>query len=250
MQRRTIAPIFLVGLVLLAGCLSAPLQTTADGGADGINATNATTVSTTGTGEVTADADLAVVSIAVTTTADSADEARGTVADDVAAVRAALTDAGIAEDAVQTTGFNIYPEYDYSGQERELLGYRAAHTLRVEVAPDRAGEVIDLAVGAGASEIRGVAFTLTDEKRAELREEALTRAVDSAKADADSVASAADLTVTGVHTATVGGSASPGPYPVAYAEDAARASSGSTELSPGPVTVSATVQMVYEAESE
>ncbi|MCO8266181.1 SIMPL domain-containing protein, partial [Haloferax sp. AB510] len=55
------------------------------------------------------------------------------------------------------------------------------------------------------------------------------------------------LTVTGVHTATVGGSASPGPYPVAYAEDAARAS-GSTELSPGPVTVSATVQMVYEAE--
>ncbi|WP_416726369.1 hypothetical protein, partial [Klebsiella pneumoniae] len=73
MQRRTIAPIFLVGLVLLAGCLSAPLQTTADGGADAINATNATTISTTGTGEVTADADLAVVSIAVTTTADSAD---------------------------------------------------------------------------------------------------------------------------------------------------------------------------------
>ncbi|CQR48881.1 oxidative stress defense protein [Haloferax massiliensis] len=166
----------------------------------------------------------------------------------MAAVRAALTDAGVAEDAIQTTGFNIYPEYDYSGQERELLGYRAAHTLRVEVAPDRAGEVIDLAVGAGASEIRGVAFTLTDEKRAELREEALTRAVDSAKADADAVASASGLTVAGVHTATVGGSASPGPYPVAYAEDAARASSGSTELSPGPVTVSATVQMVYEAE--
>ncbi|MCO8267599.1 SIMPL domain-containing protein, partial [Haloferax sp. AB510] len=193
MQRRTIAPIFLVSLVLLAGCLSAPLQATTDGGVD---ATNATTISTTGTGEVTADADLAVVSIAVTTTADSADEARGTVADDVAAVRAALTDAGIAEDAIQTTGFNIYPEYDYSGQERELLGYRATHTLRVEVAPDRAGEVIDLAVGAGASEIRGVAFTLTDEKRAELREEALTRAVDSAKADADAVASASGLTVT------------------------------------------------------
>jgi len=247
MQRRTIAPILLVGLVLLAGCLSAPLQATTDGGTDETSATNATTISATGTGEVTADADLAVVSIGVTTTADSADDARGTVADDVAAVRAALTDAGVADDAIQTTGFNIYPEYDYSGQERDLLGYRATHTLRVEVAPDRAGEVIDLAVGAGASEIRGVAFTLSDERRAELREEALTRAVDSARADADAVASASGLTVAGVHTATVGGSASPGPYPVAYAEDAARAS-GSTELSPGPVTVSATVQMVYEAE--
>ncbi|KAB1187377.1 MULTISPECIES: SIMPL domain-containing protein [Haloferax] len=245
MKRRLIAPLLLAGLVLLAGCLSAPLQTT-PGSTDG---TDATTISTTGTGEVTAESDLAVVNVAITATADSADEARGMVADDVAAVRAALTDAGIAEDAIQSTGFNIYPEYNYNG-ERELIGYRAVHSLTVEVAPDRAGEVIDLAVGAGADEIRGVFFTLTDEKRAELRSEALTQAVESAKADADTVAAAADLRITGVHTANVGGGFSPGPYPVAYAEDAARATSAGapTELTPGPVTVSATVQMVYTAE--
>ncbi|KTG30496.1 SIMPL domain-containing protein [Haloferax profundi] len=246
MKRRIIAPLLIAGLVLLAGCLSAPLQTT-PGSSDG---TDATTISTTGTGEVTAESDLAVVTIAVTATADSADEARGMVADDVAAVRTALTDAGIAEDAIQSTGFQIYPEYDYGGEERELVGYRAAHTLTVEVAPDRAGEVIDLSVGAGADEIRGVFFTLTDEKRAELRSEALTNAVESAKADADTVAAAANLEITGVHTANVGGGYSPGPYPVAYAEDAARTTSAGapTELTPGPVTVSATVQMVYTAE--
>ncbi|ELZ96536.1 hypothetical protein C440_05293 [Haloferax mucosum ATCC BAA-1512] len=243
MQRRIIAPLFIVGLVLLAGCLSAPMQTTADGTEAG---TNATTISATGTGEVTAEADLAVVNIAVTSTADSADEARGTVADDVAAVRTALTDAGIDEDAIQTTGFSVDPEYDH-GEERELVGYRAAHTLSVEVEPDRAGEVIDLAVGAGASEIRGVHFTLTDETRSELRSEALTNAVDSAKADAETVADASDLRITGVQTAAVGGSA-PDPYPVAYAEDARTTAGSSTELSPGPVTVRATVQMVYMAE--
>ncbi|WP_411964634.1 SIMPL domain-containing protein [Haloferax sp. YSMS24] len=245
MKRRIIGPLLLASLVLLAGCLSAPLQTTAqtDGGID------ATTISTTGTGEVTAESDLAVVNIAVTHTADSADEARGVVAEDVAAVRAALTDAGIAEDAIQSTGFHIYPEYNYGGDERELVGYRAAHSLTVEVAPDRAGEVIDLSVGAGADEIRGVFFTLTDEKRAELRSEALTKAVESAEADAETVATAADLRITGVHTANVGGGYSPGPYPVAYAEDARAGSAGApTELTPGPVTVSATVQMVYTAE--
>ncbi|SEL14452.1 SIMPL domain-containing protein [Haloferax larsenii] len=241
MNRRIIAPFLFASLVLLAGCLSAPLQTT--GGEAG---TDATTISTTGTGEVTAEADLAVISVGVTATADSADEARGTVAEDVAAVRDALTEAGIAEDSIQSSGFRIYPEYDYGGEERELVGYRAVHSLTVDVAPDRAGEVIDLAVGAGASEIRGVQFTLTDETRDELRSEALTKAVDSAKSDADAVASAADLSITGVHTANVGGSSSPGPYPVAFAEDA-RGSSAPTELSPGPVTVSATVEMVYTA---
>ena len=245
MKRRIIGPLLLASLVLLAGCLSAPLQTTA--GTDG--GTDATTISATGTGEVTAESDLAVVNIAVTHTADSADEARGTVADDVAAVRAALTDAGIAADDIQSTGFHIYPEYDHSNGERELVGYRAVHSLTVEVAPDRAGEVIDLSVGAGADEIQGVFFTLTDEKRAELRSEALTKAVDSAEADAETVAAAADLRITGVHTANVGGSYSPGPYPVAYAEDARASGAGApTELSPGPVTVSATVQMVYTAE--
>ncbi|AFK19711.1 DUF541 domain-containing protein [Haloferax mediterranei ATCC 33500] len=243
MQRRIIAPLLLVGLVLLAGCLS-PLQA-APG--ESANSTNATTISATGTGEVTADADLAVVNIAVTHTADSADEARGTVADNVSAVRTALTDAGIAEDDIQTTGFTIRPEYDHGGEKRELVGYRAVHTLSVEVAPDRAGEVIDLAVGAGASEVQNVRFTLTDETRAELRSEALTKAVESAKADADDVATASDLTVTGVQTATVGGSNSPGPYPVAF-EDARTTSGAPTELTPGPVTVSATVEVVYTAE--
>ncbi|KAB1198028.1 MULTISPECIES: SIMPL domain-containing protein [Haloferax] len=245
MKRRLIAPLLIASLVLLAGCLSAPLQTTS--GSD--TGTDATTISTTGTGEVTAESDLAIVNVAVTHTADSADEARGVVADDVAAVRDALTDAGISEDAIQSTGFHIYPEYNYGGEKRELVGYRAIHSLSVEVAPDRAGEVIDLSVGAGADEIRGVFFTLTDEKRAELRSEALTNAVESAEADAETVAAASDLRITGVHTATVGGGYSPGPYPVAYAEDAARTSAGApTELTPGPVTVSATVQMVYTAE--
>ncbi|WP_396611530.1 SIMPL domain-containing protein [Haloferax sp. S1W] len=243
MNRRLIAPLLLASLVLLAGCLSAPLQTT--GGGD---SSDATTISATGTGEVTAEADLAVISVGVTATADSADEARGIVADDVAAVRAALTEAGIAEDAIQSSGFRIHPEYDYGGETRELVGYRAVHSLTVEVAPDRAGDVIDLAVGAGAAEIRGVQFTLTDETRDELRSEALTKAVNSAKTDADTVASAADVTITGVHTANVGGSSSPGPYPVAFAEDARSSSGAPTELSPGPVTVSATVEMVYTAE--
>ncbi|WP_410766464.1 SIMPL domain-containing protein [Haloferax sp. DFSO60] len=254
MKRQFIAPLVLAGLVLMAGCLSAPLQSTPGASTDG---DTAPTITTSGVGEVTTEADLAIIYLSVTATAESADEARGMVAEDVASVRQALTDAGISDDNIQTTGFNIWPEYRY-GERQELVGYRATHTMKVEVAPDQAGEAIDLAVGAGSTstmgdeftraiQVQNVQFTLTDERRDELRSEALQNAVQNARADADSIAEAANVQITGVQQASTSNGYTPSPYyQVEYAEDAAARSGGApTELSPGPVTVRATVNMVY-----
>lgn len=233
-------PVALAALVLLAGCL-APLQATES---STTSTADVPTISVSGTGTTTAAPDLAVVFVSVTATADTADPARQQVANDVQRMRTALREAGVPDDAVTTTSFHISPRYDYREREQTLLGYEAAHSFRIEVAPDRAGAVVDAAVGNGADRVDGVQFTLTDETRESLRSEALTRAMDAARADADTVAAAAGMEVTGVQTASTGGVFVP--YAdVRFAEDAQ--SGAATVFEPGPVTVTATVSVTYTA---
>lgn len=225
----------IVALVLLAGCVG-PLQTAAS------DAPSGPTISVSATGSASADPDLAVVSVGVEATADGADAARAQVADDVARVRSALADGGVPDANVTTTAFGIVPVYNYSGSEREVVGYRAVHALAVETTPDRAGAVVDLAVGNGATRVDSVRFTLSDERRADLRATALERAMDTARTDADGIASAADLSVTGVRQAATGAEFTPSP--VARFEGA---SGGETVVQPAPVSVTVTIDVTYTA---
>lgn len=235
---KRVIPLTLVVLVFLAGC-AGPLQTGANSGDDSAGPT----ISVSATGSATADPDLAVVSVSVEATADGANEARGQVANDVERVRSALADAGVPEANVTTTAFGIAPVYNYTRGESELVGYRAVHSLAVETGPDRAGDVVDAAVGAGATSVDGVQFTLSDERRAELRATALDDAMATARTDADGIADAADLSVTGVHRTSTG--AEFVPYPVSRFDDSS--GGGETVIQPAPVRVTATVDVTYTA---
>jgi hypothetical protein len=233
---KRLLPVTMALVVLLAGC-AGPLQT-GGGSADA----DGSTIAVSATGAASAEADLAVVHLSVDVTAESANDARDRAASGVNAVRSALADAGVPDANVTTTAFGISPVYDYVDGERELDGYRAVHSLAVETAPANAGSVVDAAVGAGATTVEGVRFTLSDERRADLRETAITRAMANARADADGIAAAADLSVTGVRHASTGASFEP--HPVARFEDAAGAE---TSFQPAPVTVTATVDVTYRA---
>jgi hypothetical protein len=229
----------LVVVLLLAGCAGSLGAESDDGASDGTS-----TVQVSASGTASADADLAVVRLGVEATADAADAAREQVARDVGSVRTALSDAGTPAENVTTTAFALYPVYadDDGGGERTVVGYRAVHRLAIETSPDRAGEVIDLAVGAGATTVEGVQFTLSDERRATLRATALDRAMTAARTDADGIAAAANLSVTGVRHVSTGTAVDP--YPYARFESVA---GGGTTIDPAPVTVTATVDVTYTA---
>lgn len=240
MTRRTFAVLSLALLLITAGCLGAAPASTTGTAASAADSTPGVSVSASGS--VTVEPDLAVVHLAVEATAETAGDAREHVATDVASVREALAAIGLDDAAVTTASFAIQPEYDYSGDSRELVGYRAVHALTVESGVDEAGAVIDAAVGAGAVRVSGVRFTLTDATRQSAREQALGVAMGNAAADAGAIASAADLPLDGVRSVSTGGSVvSPFEGRVAVAEDAA----GETVIDPGPVTVSASVSVVY-----
>jgi hypothetical protein len=147
-----------------------------------------------GEGVVRTAPDRAWVMVAAESRAKTPQEAQRLNAEAMNAVLQKLKGAGLPQDAIQTSGFDLQPEYDYVNNRRTLRGYVARNSLEVRVdALPKVGEIIDLAVGSGASIVSGVRFGLKD--RAAVEREALRVAVADARERANSAASGAGMRV-------------------------------------------------------
>lgn len=237
--RHSLAAAFVLAVLTITAATVVP--TAAETHPEKPNSETTITVAASGTAE--AEPDQALVRVAVTAIAADADSAREQVAENATEMRNALAEAGLADDQIRTVGFDVRPEY--TRDDREPEQFRATHAFEITVHDvENVGNVIDTAVGAGANEIHGVEFTLSDETRAELRQNALANAMDTAQRDAATVADSAALEITGVHSIQTD---SPDIRPhraEVVTEDAAGAE---TAVEPGPVTVTATVTVVYDA---
>ncbi|MDD1653033.1 MAG: SIMPL domain-containing protein [Methanomicrobiales archaeon] len=203
-------------------------------------------IHTSATGEVTTTPDQAEISVSVQTENPDPKRAQSDNAAIMADVIAALKAAGVAEADLKTTGFSMYPVYDESGSifAKNIKYYRVTNTLLITVKDiSKTGDLVDLAVANGANNVNGVTFTISDEKQQALRDDALTDAVQLARADADAVAKAAGLTITGVREITVGGTYVP--YARAEMMSYADGKAAATPLQPGEVTVTASVSISY-----
>lgn len=210
-------------------------------------AMDSNTITVSGNGEVQAEADRAVIRVAVLATGDDISSVRKQVAENSSAMRSALTDMGISDDQIQTRHYDISSNKRHHEPRGEEPNYRAIHAFTITVEEtDRAGAVIDTAVSNGASEVDGVTFTLSADKREELRQQALEEAMDSARGEASTIAAAEDLSIADVNrVSTTGYSHSPRR---ALATPAA-GDAGGTSINSGPVSVSASVTVVYDTQS-
>lgn len=122
-------------------------------------------ITVTGTGEVLAKPDMARVDIGVVTQADSASAAVRQSNQAVEGLLRTLDKHGIAEADIQTSNFNVAPQYDYDrpGQAPQLTGYRVTNQLHVAVRQiTDLGALLDDAVTAGANQIYDVTFAISD----------------------------------------------------------------------------------------
>jgi uncharacterized protein YggE len=231
-------------LVTTAGCLG--MVGSVDPGTAAASANDddsKSTVTVTGTGKVSAEADHAVLSISVEREGKTADSARSFAAQDAMTMRDALRAAGVPDEDVKTTGFRIVPQYDYEAG-RQITGYTAVHSYEVKTEDVAdAGRIIDVAVSNGATRVDSVTFKLSDDRVADLRANAIEKAVRAAEKDANAAAAAAGVTMVKVKSIDVNGGGTP-PYPVYRMAEAA--ADASTTLEPGPVDVEVTVNIVYE----
>jgi len=147
-------------------------------------------VVTMGDGVVQRAPDRAFVTIASEARARNPRDAQRQNAEAMAAVRDRLEKAGIAKEAVRTLGVDLQQEFDFQQGRRIPREYVARNTIEVRIDDlPRAGDVLDVAVQAGAASIGGIRFDLRD--RAAAEREALRLAVADARARADAAASGA-----------------------------------------------------------
>ena len=198
---------------------------------------------TTGEGVVKLAPDRVWVSVAAESRARSPREAQRATADAMKAVLDKLKALGLPADAIRTSGYDLQPEFDYANGRQTLRDYVARNAVEVrldEIA--RAGEVLDAAVGSGATSVSGVRFDLKD--RAAAEREALRKAVADARGRAEAAASGAGLRVDRVLRIEEQRTPSIEPRPVMMMrQSAAMQADTAPAIVPGELEVRATVTM-------
>ncbi len=205
-----------------------------------------------GSAEVRVVPDLAVVRLGVVEQAPTAEDAQDGVNGVANRIIDALRAEGIEESDVQTSRLNLSPVYSRQrpggDQAPSIIAYRAANTITVRVeALDRIGEVIDAALGAGANQLEGVAFELQDDLAS--RQEALRNAVGEARDKAEAIADALGVALISILSVNEGGVMIERPI-MEMSRALSLQQSEPTPVSPGEVTVGASVTIQYRIEAD
>jgi uncharacterized protein len=203
-------------------------------------------IAVSATGEASVTPDLAVVSLSISAKDRELAAARDDVNRRTSAVLASLRELGVDDADLVAPDISISPEYDYRRDSQKLVGYHIARLVTVRVrALDTLGAILDGSVAAGANELHPVQMTAADPSAAE--HEALGAAVSAARAKAQAIADAAQLTLGEVlrveEEAEYAGPPMPRLHMGAMAESAADVP---TEVSAGDLTVTRRVRAWFD----
>jgi uncharacterized protein YggE len=270
-----------VGLLLVAMAANQALSTAAAQTTDDNDEDERSTVSTSGTATMKVDPDKVSVTVGVETDGATAAAAASNNSEMMNKVIAALKDLGITDDQLSTSNYSVYPIYEYqyppcimsdgSGSapaenssdastgkaypqiyppppecqpKNVITGYKASNSLLVTLDADQdVGKVIDTAVGAGANNVNGAYFFVSQDRQEQLRQDLIEKAIDNAKSRADKAAAAAGMTVNGVKSINLNDVYFPIFNPRVMAADAGV--SAPTPILPGEQEINMTVQVTY-----
>jgi uncharacterized protein len=169
-------------------------------------------ISVTGEATVSVPPDLAEIDGGVTSEAKTAREASEANNAAMGKVLQALKGAGIEEKDIQTARLSLQPQSapNRSGPAA-IAGYRAGNRVTIRVRDvTKVASVIDTLVGAGANEIGGINFVVSQASK--LLDEARERAVADARRKAEIYARAAGVTLGAPLSISEQGNAAPVPY--------------------------------------
>jgi len=204
------------------------------------------TITVVGEGKVTLEPDIARVSIGVetvTNTVAAASEENNAI---VEAVLAALSEQGVADEDMQTSGFSIFAErFGADGPLAEGdVRYRVSNNIMVTVRDvDNLGPILDAAIEAGANNIYGVEFALDDPSVAE--SDARAAAIADAQAKAAELAELGDVPLGRIVSISEVIGAGGGFYAGNFAEQARAFGGGGTPITPGQLDLVMQLQVIY-----
>lgn len=164
-----------------------------------------TTITVSGDGDAYATPDIATVSFAISEKAKTPAEARTVVDASMKKISEFLKTAGVEEKDIKTTGYDLYPQYDYVRQpcvapmniaagsviapcygdgKQVLSGYQVTQSVEVKIRKlDDAGKVLGGLADNGATNLSGLNFTVEDPDgvKAQARKIAIDKAQEKAE---------------------------------------------------------------------
>lgn len=172
-------------LVLLGGCVSAPVAMTPNG------------ISVRAVGRAAVKPDTVFVNVGVEARDPALAAATADASRRMTAVLARVKALGVAEADIVTAGYAVDPIPAQRRSEEEpihIVGYRVSNVVRVRIRDvAAAGRIVDAAVEAGANTVSALQFTVSDPAPAE--REARAQAVSLAAAKARELAAAAGVSL-------------------------------------------------------
>ena len=210
-------------------------------GAARAQTTEPPSITVSGSADVRAVPDVGMVQLGVTSRASNAQAAMAQNNDLMAKVVAALKQLGIPDTDLQTSYVNLSPVYNNPPLPPQLIGFEANNVLVARLTDlTKLGPAIDAAVTAGANQIQGISFGLSDEEPFRLN--ALQQAGAQARAKAGALAAGLGITIGAVDTVTESGVQV---VPVGRSVAPAPAVSTPTPVLPGELVVHADVQVRF-----
>ncbi|MQG15642.1 MAG: DUF541 domain-containing protein [SAR202 cluster bacterium] len=127
----------------------------------------------TGNSTIELKPDMATLSLGVESSASTVSEARNNASGSINNMLNVMRQAGIDDEDIQTTSFNIYPQYEYieirdDGRVRgvqELTGFTVSNMVTITINNlEDIGEIIDKITDAGGNDVRfnGINFGIQD----------------------------------------------------------------------------------------
>ena len=243
----------LFDLVIVAGSLGNDVEVSVEPGERTIEIINREktekTVRVTGTGAVSGEPDIVMLSIGVSVETGSVKQARAEAAEAMTGVIESLKGNGLLEEDIQTQHFSIHQRYDYIKGKREFRGYSVTNTASAKIRDlNIVGDVIDDAAEAGGDlvQINSIQFTIDDPTT--LKMQARVAAMGDAQAKAQTLATEGGVTLGKPISISESGDFYV-PYPAnlefAFADDAAAVE---TPIQSGQLQITVTVNVIYEIE--
>lgn len=169
------------------------------------------TITVEGDGKVTVKPDVAMVSLSVASVGKTVKEVTEDNNKKMNAIINEVKSLGVKAEDIKTTGYDLYPQYDYytpidnkvQPQAPKILGYNLNQSITVKIRDlSKSDEVLQKGVDAGANQIGSLVFDLDDSSG--VKREARKMAFDKAKDKAEQMANAAGVKIGKVVTFSEG----------------------------------------------
>jgi uncharacterized protein YggE len=241
-----------IGFVLLAATIVTsnylislrPIYIQNNTGSDGKPVNN---VSVSATGKVSVQPDIVTFTAGYHTKQNDIASVQKDLNKNVNTITKALKDAGIADKDITTTTYSITPSYYYNtGGKRVEDGQEGEVRISVKVRNmDKAGEIIDASVNAGANIVDSISFTVDDLDK--VRVEARKLAAKAAKDKAQVLADYSGVSIGGLIAISESAASSAPIYTYNAYTDLAKAESTSAAptISAGSFEITITVNATY-----